>query len=220
LEVLEKAMSVIEHGVKNGNVSAKENMVRAATYPHRKVIWLTSIQEAVRELHRQAKAALSKREMSVDSSPALSADELDRLCGQTSVITSSGRFTFTPVSNRQLAADPYGYGTAQHIPQSSPSPRRGAMSVDNLLNDYTNAVTTHEQVNGVHVPELAWAAGVPTTNNGMALYEVGYQSYAPGIPDTSSTVPLHDAFGAGVGWQGMPYVLDASWQDFVQQLGF
>ncbi|KAI0029497.1 fungal-specific transcription factor domain-containing protein [Vararia minispora EC-137] len=203
MEVLEKAISVIEHGVSNGNMSAKENMA------------------AIHELHRQAKQALCKRDPSLDGVSPLSAEELDRLCGQTSVITHGRKFTFSPCRSPQ--SEPLlTYSPTPTVPShSSPSPRRAPMSVDNLLNDYTSAMSAHAHVAGVHVPELAWTTGVPMTNTGMAVYEVGYQGYAPPMPEAPQAMPhLHDSFGAAVGWSGMPYVLDASWQDFVQQLGF
>lgn len=101
------------------------------------------------------------------------------------------------------------------------------MSVDNLLNDYTNVVTSVQQAHAAafqhpqYKPQTAaqWAdvAPIPATS----LYEVaGYQNFAPAQPDPMATVPLQDGYGAGMGWNEMPYILDSSWQDLAQQLGF
>ena len=66
-------------------------------------------------------------------------------------------------------------------------------------------------------PQWADVAPVPATS----LYEVaGYQNFAPAQPDPSATVPLQDGYGAGMGWSEMPYILDSSWQNLAQQLGF
>jgi hypothetical protein len=162
----------------------------------------------------------------------LSAEELDRLCGQTSVVTSCGRkFSFTPTGGNSPADNTY--PAFSPVPSAAipptPSPRRTPVSVDSLLNDYSNTMSTAQAqcpttglglTTSPGAPDVTWTTNVPTTNGGMSLYEVGYQGYTPAMPDGTATVPLQEAFGGGVGWSGMPYVLDASWQDFVQQLGF
>ncbi|KZV74090.1 hypothetical protein PENSPDRAFT_749588, partial [Peniophora sp. CONT] len=232
LEVLEKALHVVERGAKHGNRSSEENI------------------DAIRSLYQQAKQALEKHSTSTHE-PAMSAEELDRLCGQTTVITPCGRkFSFSPPSTSPNAPDkettftqspgnldalfmmtsPTGErlspSSAPVSAGSGPSPRRTPMSVDNLLNDYTNVVTSVQQAHAAgyqhpqykpQQPQWADVAPVPQTS----LYEVaGYQNFAPAQPDPTATVPLQDGFGAGMGWSEMPYILDSSWQDLAQQLGF
>ncbi|KAI0319542.1 fungal-specific transcription factor domain-containing protein [Amylostereum chailletii] len=206
MEVLEKALAVVEHGVNDENTSATENV-------------------------RQAREVMARREVQ-SGGPPLTAEELDRLCGATHTITA-GSSTFTSTST----STPVASLSASSSPSPGPPVRRTRtpMSVDNLLNDYANVVPPAPPLHFADFEAypgggaVGAPAALPLGTGGVSVYEVGYSPWAaqgqsgfggaePLVGGLAPGEDVHDPFGMVE--LGLPFVLDASWQDFVQQLGF
>ncbi|KAI0275236.1 fungal-specific transcription factor domain-containing protein [Gloeopeniophorella convolvens] len=86
LDVLNKAVAILESGVESGSAHLSENMT------------------AVRSLHREAHEAVEKVQSAGDAQPlnTLRADELDRLCGMTRRVQAAPPVLVVP---EQLAGD-------------------------------------------------------------------------------------------------------------------
>jgi hypothetical protein len=149
------------------------------------------LQEAVRNLHREAREAVEKARGSDEPYEPLRAEELDRLCGMTRLVQA----------------------------EAAPVPEQ-------LANDY-------RAISGLDAP-------IPSSAAAAAAY-ASVESYAPPDPQLVRQVAMvcsgastpNTAFAGeedfGVEQWGeealaaaahQPYILDASWQDFVTQLGF
>ncbi|KAI0066532.1 hypothetical protein BV25DRAFT_1988290 [Artomyces pyxidatus] len=160
--------------------------------------------DAVRNLHRQAHEAMDKNE--VPGRSPLSSDELDRLCGKTRVVTCA------------------------------PSPAVD----DQILSDYRALCGVSVSLSvSPSIPSFAFA-DVPSTSTSQYASSAG-PAYPPQPRVQPQSQPMQEVSLTGVGssmrsgsqtFQGAPpgfefgqngqgpYILDASWQDFAQQLGF
>jgi hypothetical protein len=141
-------------------------------------------QEAVRNLHREAREAVGKVGGSDDDLPTqLEADQLDRLSGRTRLGSPS-----SSVMSEHLATD---YRAVSGLEAPTPSHHVSAYSYA--------------------PPDPQLVQQVEMARSGASIPRV-----FPGQEDFGVPVGQDKASGG----TGSLYILDASWEDFVAQLGF
>ncbi|KAI0053463.1 hypothetical protein FA95DRAFT_1481722 [Auriscalpium vulgare] len=191
LDVLDKAHAIFQRGMEGGNLLASENA------------------DAVKNLHKQAHDVMN-RDHDARASP-LSADELDRLCGMTRVVTSDpsvpsvappARSDLLPAEDQIMSDYTALSGVSLPAPVApfafsdvSASPPQHAQLLSSLPTSFVRQDTAPQP-----------SAAPPSLMQDIASSGAGY-----------ARSPM--AFGIGQQMQ-TPYILDASWQDFVRQLGF
>jgi len=150
-----------------------------------------ALQEAVRNLHREAREAVEKARSSGEAHQMpLRAEELDRLSG---------------ISRREAPAS------------STP------MIPERLANDY-------RAISGLDAPTASgfrrssddsYAPPDPRLVEQMELVRSGASTPIGAFPGEEEEFGVGSVLrAAGGASQRQPYILDASWQDFVAQLGF
>jgi len=155
-------------------------------------IHLSENMEAVRNLHREAREAVEKARSSDEPYTPLRAEELDRLCGMTRLVQAAPP---TPVVPDHLSSD---YRAISGL--DAPTASSAYASVDSYAPPDPQLVRQVAMVcSGVSTPNTAFA--------GEEDFGVGPQWEEE--THVASTTAVHQ-----------PYILDASWQDFVTQLGF
>ncbi|KAI9444607.1 hypothetical protein H4582DRAFT_2070341 [Lactarius indigo] len=155
-------------------------------------IHLSENMEAVRNLYREASEAVEKGRNSDEPYAPLGTEELDRLCGMTRLVQA-------PVEPEpeHLASD-YRAISGLDAPTASSSTTYG--SADSYAPPDPQLVQQVAMVcSGASTPNTAFA--------GEEDFGVGPQW-------------AEEALAAGTTAGHQPYILDASWQDFVAQLGF
>lgn len=154
-------------------------------------IHLSENMVAVRNLHREAREAVEKSRNSDETYAPLRAEELDRLCGMTRLVQAAPPTPAVP-EHEHLASD---YRAISGL--DAPSASSAYPSVDSYAPPDPQLVRQVAMV----------CSGASTPNSAFAGEEdFGVEQWG-------------DA-GAGMAAAHQPYILDASWQDFVAQLGF
>jgi hypothetical protein len=164
------------------------------TPPVSKLTAIRPLQEAVRNLHREAREAVEKGRSSDESYAPLRAEELDRLCGMTRLVQAEPPVPVIVPEHEHLASD---YRALSGL--DAPAASSAYASVDPYAPPDPQLVRQVAMVcSGISAPNTAFA--------GEEDFGVGQWG--------------EDAFGAGIAAAHQPYILDASWHDFVAQLGF
>ena len=145
----------------------------------------------MRNLHREAREAVEKARSSDEPYTPLRAEELDRLCGMTRLVQAAPP---THVVPEHLASD---YRAISGLDAPTPS------SAYALVGSYA---PPDPQL----VRQVAMVCS-GTSNPNMAF--AGEEDFGVGHWE-------EEALAAGTTAAHQPYILDASWQDFVTQLGF
>ncbi|THH20506.1 hypothetical protein EW146_g857 [Bondarzewia mesenterica] len=215
LEELDRACSFFEDAANNGSRPAAEHL------------------DAIRSLHRQGHEAMDKTR-SQDEQP-LSAIELQRLGGGTQVISHLSR-PF-PGTLSSTAKD-----LGQEQPQySNPSPPNLAdeqlhptiVSDIQAFETFAMPSSSSSTIPNQSAPSIFNlfdfpSAGYSQPGDAQSLQQTfGFADMSPFAmngfagPGTYPGVGQQDVFGATSSGHGQtPYILDATWQDFVEQLGF
>ncbi len=147
----------------------------------------------MRNLHREACEAVEKGRSSDEPYAPLRAEELDRLCGMTRLVQAAPPAPVVP-EPEHLASD---YRAISGL--DAPTASSAYASADSYAPPDPQLVRQVAMV----------CSGASTPNTAFA----GEEDFGVGQWD-------QEALAAGTTGAHQPYILDASWQDFVAQLGF
>jgi hypothetical protein len=148
-------------------------------------------------MHLEAREAVeSARSSGEQLRASLRADELDRLCGMTRNDRAAATATATPVMPERLATD---YRAISGLEAPASASRRS--SADSYAPPDPRLVEQMEKMasSGASTPSRAFLEDEEFGGLGVG--------------------PVQHVAGGGSSPR-QPYILDASWQDFVSQLGF
>ncbi len=196
LDVLNKAVTLFETGIESGSIHMSENMVGRFAIVRDLMLIVESPQEAVRNMHREAHEAVEKAQSSGNQSHIpLRSDELDRLSGMT---------------RREQAA------ASLDMPE-------------HLANDYRVISGLDAPMASHHSPADSYTPPDPRLVEQVEMVSSGASTPNRAFPgeEDFSTVSVEQELlrrqpytACRVLQRQQPYILDASWQDFVAQLGF